>query len=313
MKKSTGFPTTLVFLFGILIAMLYGNPAWGQSEEASYAPGGAKDCLECHDEGHEAAILNTPHAQRADGRSPFSANDCETCHGPSPQHRRKVEGQEIPPPPNIVFGLNSPTPVDKQNAVCLDCHDDGARMNWSASQHHSADIPCAACHTAHAVKDPVLVKAMQAPVCYTCHAEQKAQSFRRSRHPIKEGKVTCTDCHNPHGSIGPKLLKEASVNDTCYTCHTEKRGPFLWEHAPVQDDCTNCHTPHGSTQARLLKVRTPFLCQTCHLEAYHPSSLYSGTGIPPLGAGERILASGCLNCHTKVHGSNHPSGVRFTR
>ena len=29
----------------------------------------------------------------------------------------------------------------------------------------------------------------------------------------------------------------------------EKRGPFLWEHAPVVENCTNCHTPHGSANA----------------------------------------------------------------
>lgn len=313
MKRSIEFSAILVLLFGLLLLLPAAGGAWAQAEGANYAPGGAKDCLECHDEAHEAAILQTPHAQRADSRTPFAANDCETCHGPSPQHRRKVEGQAVPPLPNVVFGVNSPTPAAEQNEVCLGCHEGGARTNWTASPHHSADLPCAACHTVHAVKDPVLAKASQPQVCFTCHVEQRAQSSRRSRHPIKEGKVACGDCHNPHGSIGPKLLKQASVNDTCFTCHTEKRGPFLWEHAPVRDDCTNCHTPHGSTQVRLLKTRTPFLCQTCHEEAFHPSSLYSGTGIPPAGAGERILAKGCLNCHPKVHGSNHPAGARFTR
>jgi predicted CXXCH cytochrome family protein len=53
-------------------------------------------------------------------------------------------------------------------------------------------------------------------------------------------------------------LLEATVNDTCYQCHAEKRGPFLWEHAPVREDCTNCHSPHGSTQPSLLKARTPW-------------------------------------------------------
>lgn len=303
----------LSFLVVLTFVPLVISQASAQEDNEKYAADGADSCLECHDTPHVEQILNTPHAQSGDIRTPFASHDCETCHGASPEHTRKAEGQLTRTPPKIVFGKNSPTPVSEQNAVCLNCHEGGLRMNWTASPHHTADVPCASCHTVHANKDPVLVKTTQPETCYTCHVEQKAQSFRRSRHPIREGKVVCSDCHNPHGSFGPKMLIEANVNQTCYTCHTEKRGPFLWEHAPVRDDCTNCHTPHGSTQERLLKVRTPFLCQQCHMEAFHPSTLYSGDDVPPFGAGERILAKGCLNCHSQVHGSNHPAGVRLTR
>ena len=110
----------------------------------------------------------------------------------------------------------------------------------------------------------MLTKATQPEVCFTCHKTQRAQTHRISTHPLDAGKMACSDCHNPHGSTGPKLLVKNSVNETCYTCHAEKRGPFLWEHQPVIDDCTNCHTPHGSTNAPLLKARPPWLCQECH-------------------------------------------------
>ncbi len=314
MDRKMRLPLAVICLFGLIGGYLIAGTSQAQEPpKPAFAKGGAKDCVECHDKPPVTLILNTPHAQVADKRTPFASHQCESCHGASPEHMRKVEGEEIPPLPKVVFRANSPNPVSEQNDTCMGCHEGGIRINWTGSQHHSADVACGSCHTVHANKDPVLEKKAQAETCYNCHVEQRAQSFRRSRHPIREGKVTCSDCHNPHGSIGPKLLKEASVNDTCFGCHTEKRGPFLWEHAPVRDDCTNCHTPHGSSQVRLLKVRTPFLCQQCHQEAFHPSTLYSGTGIPPLGAGERLLAKGCLNCHPKVHGSNHPSGSRFTR
>jgi DmsE family decaheme c-type cytochrome len=158
-----------------------------------------------------------------------------------------------------------------------------------------------------------LTKIEQPQVCFGCHQDKRAQVNRRSHHPIEEGKVVCSDCHNSHGSPSIRLLARNSVNETCYQCHAEKRGPFLWEHQPVREDCTNCHNPHGSNQESLLNVRTPYLCQQCHQEAFHPSSLYSGTGIPPLGAAQQLLGKGCLNCHSKVHGSNHPSGSRLTR
>lgn len=301
---------SLIALFGVSSSLSM-SPA--QAAEPVYAKDGASDCLECHDEGQAAAVLHTPHAQSGDARTPFAQNDCESCHGASPEHMRKVEGQEIPPLPTVVFGAGSPNPVNEQNDVCLSCHEGGMRINWTGSQHDTADTACASCHGAHNVKDPVLVRQSQPEVCYDCHAEQRADSHRRSRHPIKEGKVICGDCHNPHGSIGPKLLKQTSTNETCYECHTEKRGPFLWEHAPVRDDCANCHTPHGSNLPRLLKARTPYLCQECHQENYHPSSLYSGTGLASASPNARVLGKDCLNCHAKIHGSNHPSGTRFTR
>lgn len=284
-----------------------------QDSDAPYAKQGATTCLECHDEAPAALILNTPHAQSADSRSPFASHACESCHGASPEHMRKVEGETIPPLPAVTFGINAKTPVAEQNAVCLTCHEGGLRINWEGSQHDAADASCASCHDVHTYKDPVLLKKEQPEVCYECHKDQQADSRKRSHHPIKEGKVVCSDCHNPHGTANPTLLKQVSVNDTCYTCHTEKRGPFLWEHAPVRDDCSNCHTPHGSTQPRLLKVRSPWLCQECHQEAYHPSTLYSGNSVAPDGAGERIVGKQCMNCHAKVHGSNHPSGSRLTR
>jgi DmsE family decaheme c-type cytochrome len=125
--------------------------------------------------------------------------------------------------------------------------------------------------------------------------------------------MACTDCHKPHGSSGPGDLIHNTVNETCYECHAEKRGPFLWEHAPVREDCSNCHTPHGSNYENLLTGRQPWLCQQCHSTAYHPSGAYSGTGIPPEGADPRILSGQCMNCHQQVHGSNHPSGINLTR
>jgi DmsE family decaheme c-type cytochrome len=166
----------------------------------------------------------------------------------------------------------------------------------------------------------VLDKQTQTEVCFACHKDQRSQSNQFSHHPIGEGKVVCSDCHNPHGSPGPKLLKKNTVNETCFTCHAEKRGPFLWEHQPVAEDCTNCHTPHGSNITPLLKSRPPFLCQSCH-NGPHSSKTPMGknvggyqNGLPPgLNANTSAVGRACLNCHSVIHGSNHPAGAFFHR
>lgn len=279
---------------------------------ATYAERGAETCMRCHDEAPVTHILYTPHAQKADKRTPFASHACETCHGPSPEHLVKPAEGEKRAPVSMAFGKNSKNSPREQNAVCLSCHQGGEHIAWQGSQHQFADLTCTSCHDVHALKDKVRARSTQSKVCFDCHKTQRAQTLRLSSHPIHEGLVACTDCHSPHGSFGPKQLVKATVNDTCYQCHAEKRGPFLWEHAPVRDDCTNCHTPHGSSQARLLKARNPWLCQSCHAAAFHPSTAYSGTGLPPPGA-RQVIAKGCLSCHSQIHGSNHPSGVRFMR
>ena len=286
-----------------------------------YAKKGAGTCLKCHDEFPVKNIFETPHAQKADARTPFATHECETCHGASPDHVQNEPAQkgDKRTPPHTVFGRQSKNyPVSDaadQNKVCLGCHESGIRMHWRGSQHESSDLACATCHTIHAPKDPVLVKTSQPEVCYTCHVEQRAQMRRFSRHPIREGKVVCSNCHNPHGGPGSNLVKN-TVNETCYQCHAEKRGPFLYEHQPVRESCTLCHDPHGSTQTRMLVQRPPFLCQSCHSsDGGHPSILRDASLLPPsTDLNNRfLLAKGCLNCHSQVHGSNHPSGMFFTR
>jgi DmsE family decaheme c-type cytochrome len=277
----------------------------------------SKSCMKCHDEPPDTLVLHTAHAQMADPRTPFADKQCITCHGPSEDHliKPKEEGEKRLPP-DRVFGRMSPTPAAEQNAVCLGCHEGGIRMNWVMTEHSVNDVGCATCHDVHAVNDKVQNKATQAKICFSCHVDKRAQSLKRSRHPIREGIMACSDCHNPHGSFGPSQLVKNTVNETCFQCHAEKRGPFLWEHAPVSDDCTNCHNPHGSAQPRMLTVRTPFLCQTCHSETFHPSTLYSGEFLlsnSPGSSTARLVAKGCLNCHPKIHGTNHPAGTRLTR
>ena len=175
----------------------------------------------------------------------------------------------------------------------------------------SRDVACTNCHKVmeNITAQSQLARETEMETCGQCHIEKRAQQMRVSHMPLREGKMTCTSCHNPHGSVATKLLKENSPNDTCYRCHAEKRGPFLWEHAPVTESCTNCHDPHGSNHENMLKVAKPRLCQQCHVETRHPTRPY-GTDTPSL---KFVLARSCTMCHVEVHGSNHPSGFAFTR
>ena len=117
-----------------------------------------------------------------------------------------------------------------------------------------------------------LKTAFEPDTCFQCHKDRRAQMFRSSHMPMREGKMVCSDCHNPHGSTTEALLKKDSINDVCYTCHAEKRGPFLFEHAPVRENCLNCHDPHGSVNEFSLKLSRPRLCFECHQFGHGPTS-----------------------------------------
>jgi DmsE family decaheme c-type cytochrome len=83
-----------------------------------------------------------------------------------------------------------------------------------------------------------------------------------------------------HGSTNVKLLKAGTtIDESCVSCHAEKRGPYLWEHAPVAESCVTCHDPHGSNNDRMLVAKQPYLCQRCHIHARHSATIYDGTQV----------------------------------
>jgi DmsE family decaheme c-type cytochrome len=291
-------------------------------------------CTKCHDSSEVKPILSiyqTKHGVKGDLRSP----SCQSCHGESQDHVKNTGGKATRNMPDVVFGTKRgssvaypPSEPKVQSTACLSCHGkDVNRTHWEGGVHQTNDLTCASCHEVHTAHDKVRDKQTQPEVCFACHKEQRAQSKKISHHAIGEGKVVCSDCHNPHGSAGPKMMKKNTVTETCYTCHAEKRGPFLWEHQPVTEDCTNCHTPHGSNITPLLKSRAPFLCDDCHDGPHNSQAPAAGVvggiqnGLKNSGANANKLANpsssyagrACLNCHVMVHGSNSPAGAFLHR
>ena len=293
------------------------------ADEDAYAKNDPQVCMGCHgqDPHIQSFLKYSSMARKGDQRTPMAGGGCESCHGPSAAHvASRSQGGDVEPA--VVFSGPHASPVEQRNEQCINCHEGGQRINWLGSKMQNDGVACVNCHTVHVAKDPVLVKKTQPEVCFACHAQQRAESFEYSHHPIQEGLVVCSDCHNPHGSPGPHSLNEFSVNETCYNCHQDKRGPMLWEHQPVREDCTNCHTPHGSVEERLLRENPGFMCSSCHssLAANHSGGAFGGANALPgnlLGKAVFNSALGnqrlCLNCHSQIHGSNSPNGAYFFR
>ena len=321
---------TLLLLAG-LSSLLIAAPGPGNNGSAYV---GSNTCEECHKQGYRRfAATKMARVFFEAPRNELEARGCEACHGPGAEHvekarehdRARESGVAYQGPPSGQFilrlGKDSTLPVRDQNNRCLQCHEKGQRMFWQGSPHESQGLACVTCHQIHQNAPPTVAAARFTPtltsnmaftkrtsmeVCFDCHPMRRAQLQRSSHMPVREGGMTCASCHNPHGGPNPKMLVGATVNETCYKCHPERRGPFLWEHAPVMENCDICHEPHGSSRAQLLKLSPPRLCQECHASTGHPSA-------PQLATSHYVFNRGCTNCHSEIHGSNHPAGTRFQR
>lgn len=266
---------------------------------------GQETCLGCHVT-HAQTYEDTPHGRAIDPRSPAGARGCESCHGPGSRH---IDDPTEISPPMPFRGMAAA----EASAACTACHSRGDHALWDGSAHESRDVSCVSCHSAHGFESDtkMLTAATQTDLCASCHREKVAKIDRSGHMPVREGKMECATCHNVHGTTNVRLLRAGdSIGESCTSCHADKRGPFLWEHAPSRDGCVTCHDPHGSSNERMLVTRAPILCQRCHVGTRHPSTIYD-SGLVATSA--RVFARSCVTCHAAIHGSNHPSGQRFVR
>lgn len=267
---------------------------------------GDDECVTCHKD-KKAAYAKTLHSKVVDPRTPAAARSCETCHGPGSKHNSDPD----------VFKMRkfSTLGADESQAVCTTCHATGEHALWAGSKHEARRVACTTCHSVHSAKGEKLMKAETQPkLCATCHREIVNKLSRFNHMPVREDKVMCSSCHNTHGSANVKMLRAGTtVDESCSSCHAEKRGPYLWEHAPVANACVTCHDPHGSSNERMLVAKVPFLCQRCHVTSYHPPTVYDGFVMKNSSNGIKMTGRGCVNCHSQIHGSNSPNGKAFLR
>lgn len=273
---------------------------------------GAELCSRCHYDKF-VSYQNQPHSMSGDPRTPAAHEGCESCHGAASNHVGGGGGRGV----GGLMNFSKTLPTAAKNAVCLTCHTRGYVAMWHGSKHDEAKLACVDCHQIHGGNNKLLAQPSQQQLCTRCHQQIRASLMKSSHHPLREEKMFCTNCHNPHGTQTERLIAANSVNDKCYECHGEKRGPFIWEHPPVRESCLNCHDPHGSSHEPLLVMKKPMLCQRCHSNVFHPGQLLT---VPAGSASTSVYKQpgmlqyrGCTNCHVMIHGSNHPSGKFFHR
>lgn len=295
----------ILFLFPLSLLLFCFSQAIGattNTQEADAKLGfiGSETCKDCHEKQYESYSKSVHFKKSIKG--PESQDACETCHGPGAKHVEKGGGRGVD-----IFTFDKEVGAVEKSAKCLTCHERTPGMDlWSMGTHIRNDVSCDSCHDLHVGGRQ---KPREPEVCFGCHTEVRIEANKRSHHPIIEGKIKCSSCHSPHGSMSKHMVNADDSRELCFKCHADKRGPSVFIHPPVEENCQTCHTVHGSSHERLLTERIPQLCQNCHDWSRHPGTPYDN----------KAAFTGrfdCMRCHTAaIHGSNSPSGagLRYVR
>lgn len=299
-----------------------GTRAAGQQPEAAPAPAeeakpaeaapqapakaeyvGSDTCQLCHEEVFNAFQKN-PHAiVETDKRRGWEGQACESCHGPGSLHAESGDPALILNPAKL-----RPAEADKN---CLKCHlNQPNQVNRPLNSHARNNVGCVQCHAIHKHGPQGLVPRTTTAVnaqCAACHQAIWAEFHRPHRHPLPEGAMSCTDCHDPHGAFFPRSVRAVQGNHkACVQCHAEKRGPFTFEHPPVRlEGCRVCHEVHGSANPRMMvRHEVLNLCLECHANLPVPNPPALGVVPPAFHDLRDPRFRNCTICHQKIHGSH---------
>ncbi len=282
------------------------KPAEAPAEPAKPAEYvGSQTCQMCHEDIFNAFQKNPHDTLATNKKRGWEGKACEACHGPGSKHAESMNAADIVNPAKL-----KPADTDR---LCLKCHlNQPTQVGRVYGAHAKNQVSCISCHSIHASTPNGLV-ARKAPdinkLCANCHTDIWASFQRTYRHRLPEGAMSCVDCHNPHGTFMPHMLQTVNANEPgCLKCHGDKRGPFTFEHAPLETEgCTECHEPHGSANPRMLtRHEVRFVCLECHANLAAPAlpaGRTLGTVPPALHDLRNPRFQNCTICHQKIHGS----------
>jgi len=234
---------------------------------------------------------------------------CFTCHSDKQDEIKKAKFVH-PPVQQACVSCHNPHSGNYQynlmlpgnRELCLSCHTDKEKEIKDATVPHLAlNTPkkCLACHDPHTSNYGKQLVAQPAQLCLGCHDREyngqngKIENIKAilesnaDRHgPIREG--DCTGCHNPHGSMNFRMLREvypqlfyASYSPDnykfCFMCHAKtiaqdeytdtltnfrngnRNLHFVHVNKKVKGrTCRACHDAHATNNPRHIRDAVPF-------------------------------------------------------
>ncbi len=263
-----------------------------QSKKVVHPPYGTKICSMCHKSSNpkdgndltmeQPSLCYQCHNENdIEGKKfihgPVAAGACTICHNP-----HESENLTLLRYSNI-------------NELCTSCHNaKGEFLKNTENIHPPVKDSCINCHDPHTEDHKYQLRAdRKKDICLTCHVDKQDWiNSVKSKHGAINMGTGCQNCHDPHGTGQPKMMKAATVKDMCLKCHSQELvtdeegyklqniGKHLDEnpdwHGPIQwGDCAMCHNPHGSDNLRMLNKPFPktfytkfdeknYICFECH-------------------------------------------------
>lgn len=181
-------------------------------------------CLHCHASG---AAHSLPDARNHYAAEPFAAGGitCAACHGDAAEHlasRGKMR----------MLDLDTLQPA-RRDSICLNCHLEGQAAVAREGRRIEDFAP------GDNLSDFTLFFVYRATDESGARATSQWEALLKSACKQKSGaRMTCTTCHDPHGSPAPEERVEF-YRGKCLQCHNS--GAFAAKHHPENRDCTACH------------------------------------------------------------------------
>ena len=181
-------------------------------------------CLHCHASGVASSL---PDARNHYAGGPFANGGitCAACHGDATAHI--ASGGKV-----SLANIDAMEPV-RRDSICLNCHLEGqaavVRLGKQLQNFTPGDD----------LFDYALFFVRRSENGSGGRATSQWEALLKSACKQASGdRLTCTTCHDPHGSPGPSE-RVAYYRQRCLQCHNQ--AGFQQTHHPDNPDCTACH------------------------------------------------------------------------
>lgn len=181
-------------------------------------------CLHCHASGVAAALKG---ARNHYAGSPFAQGGitCAACHGDAAAHMASGGKAHM-------ADIDAMEPI-RRDSVCLSCHLEGQAAVVRAGKDLQAFVP------GDDLFDYALFFVHTGENGSGGRATSQWEALLKSQCKQQSGdKLTCTTCHDPHGSPSP-AERVSFYRQRCLECHNQPG--FAASHHAENADCTACH------------------------------------------------------------------------
>jgi DmsE family decaheme c-type cytochrome len=222
-------------------------------------------CTSCHG-GQPAHWLDDPSANPMTNPARQTAKEvaaaCATCHQGAHQVNQQTLSAHAAADVactachRVHGGTQRGQLQQAQSELCFGCHT-GVRGQFAQPSHHPLENGLVSCTDCHLSGDDGMAGATRRDVnatCGKCHAALRGpfphEHAATLDYSVEDG--GCLNCHDPHGSPLPRLLKQpytAPHFQLCSQCHTVPGHQFNSFHGNEWAGvaCSECHVDiHGS-------------------------------------------------------------------